>query len=102
MSDVNEPREHSKLPPEEIRSRLEGVKEGDELLFNDRKKPLEVEDVDEHEIKVVGPLGGEYVIYRYDPDHPDTVTVENLGTWRRRGPHLTVWWVELVDGKNDS
>ncbi len=42
---------------------LEEIEKGDLVLFNERKVPLEVEEVEEEEVHVKGPLGGEYVIY---------------------------------------
>lgn len=40
-------------------------KEGDRVLFNDRKQPLQVVS-DGEELDVQGPSGGEYVIYEAD------------------------------------
>jgi hypothetical protein len=42
---------------------LEKFEEGDKVLFNDRKTPLEVVETSEEEIFVEGPSGGEYEIY---------------------------------------
>lgn len=42
---------------------LEKFEEGDKVLFNDRKTPLEVVEAFEDEIFVEGPNGGEYEIY---------------------------------------
>lgn len=42
---------------------LEKFEEGDKVLFNERKTPLEVVDTLEEEIFVEGPNGGEYEIY---------------------------------------
>lgn len=40
------------------------LEEGMRVLFNDRKTPLEVVDVDDGEAVVEGPNGGRYEIYR--------------------------------------
>ncbi|MEF8880380.1 MAG: hypothetical protein V5A72_00940 [Candidatus Nanohaloarchaea archaeon] len=46
---------------------FEEFEEGDKILFNDRKTPLTIETIEENELKVKGPSGGQYVIY-YDGD----------------------------------
>lgn len=43
---------------------LENLKEGDMVLFNDRKTPLEVTGLEDDTVYVEGPNGGEYEIYR--------------------------------------
>ena len=45
---------------------LEDLKEGEKILFNDRKVPLEVSKVEEDRVLVKGPSGGEYEIYKDD------------------------------------
>jgi hypothetical protein len=45
---------------------LEDLEEGDKILFNDRKQPLEVVKVEEDRVLVEGPGGGEYEIYEDD------------------------------------
>lgn len=47
--------------------KFEEFEEGDRILFNERKTPLTVEDIQEEEMQVKGPSGGEYEIY-YDGD----------------------------------
>lgn len=42
---------------------FEELEEGDRILFNDRKIPLEVAEVEEDRVIVEGPGGGEYEIY---------------------------------------
>jgi hypothetical protein len=44
--------------------KLKELKKGDRVLFEDRAKPLTVEETGEKEIIVEGPHGGEYRIYR--------------------------------------
>ncbi|MFQ3275623.1 MAG: hypothetical protein ACI9LV_000977 [Candidatus Nanohaloarchaea archaeon] len=45
---------------------LEELEEGDKILFNDRKQPLEVSKLEEDRVLVKGPGGGEYEIYEDD------------------------------------
>lgn len=45
---------------------LEELEEGEKILFNDRKQPLEVSKVEENRVLVEGPDGGEYEIYEDD------------------------------------
>lgn len=45
---------------------LEDLEEGDKILFNDRKQPLEVVKVEDKRVLVEGPSGGEYEIYEDD------------------------------------
>jgi hypothetical protein len=45
---------------------LEDLEEGDKILFNDRKQPLEVVKVEDERVLVEGPSGGEYEIYEDD------------------------------------
>lgn len=45
---------------------FEELEEGDRILFNDRKMPLEVSEVEDERAVVQGPGGGEYEIYRDD------------------------------------
>lgn len=47
--------------------KFEKFEEGDKILFNDRKKPLTVEAIEDGEMEIKGPAGGEYEIY-YDGD----------------------------------
>lgn len=46
---------------------FENFEEGDRILFNDRKTPLTVEKIEDDEMEVSGPSGGEYEIY-FDGD----------------------------------
>lgn len=78
---------------------LEEVEEGDRVLFNGRKIPLEVEAVDENRIHVEGPQGGSYVIFTAEETGDLLLRnkesgrryasyVENLrktGEWKRNG-----------------
>lgn len=43
---------------------FEELEEDDRILFNDRKMPLEVSEVEDERAVVQGPGGGEYEIYR--------------------------------------
>lgn len=45
---------------------LEEFEKGDKILFNQRKQPLEVAEVRKNELKINGPQGGKYEIYRGD------------------------------------
>ncbi len=47
--------------------KFEEFKEGQKILFNDRKTPLTVSKVEEERLLVKGPSGGEYEIY-FDGD----------------------------------
>lgn len=47
--------------------RFEEFNQGDRILFNDRKTPLTVENIEGEVMEVAGPSGGEYEIY-YDGD----------------------------------
>lgn len=47
---------------------LEKFEEGDKVLFNERKQPLEVVQAEDNELTVEGPKGGDYIIYRGDDD----------------------------------
>ncbi len=47
--------------------KFEKFREGDKILFNDRKKPLTVDEIEDGKMAVKGPSGGEYEIY-YDGD----------------------------------
>jgi hypothetical protein len=42
---------------------IEELSKGDRVLFNDRKRPLEVAEVEDGEAVVEGPGGGRYVLY---------------------------------------
>lgn len=42
---------------------LEELEEGDSILFNDRKQPLEVVKIEDDRVLVEGPGGGDYEIY---------------------------------------
>lgn len=42
------------------------LEEGQRILFNDRSRPLTVEEVEDDRVLVKGPSGGEYEIYRDD------------------------------------
>ena len=46
---------------------FEEFEEGEKILFNDRKTPLSISDIDDERMLVEGPSGGEYEIY-YDGD----------------------------------
>ncbi|MFB6213810.1 MAG: hypothetical protein ABEJ07_04595 [Candidatus Nanohaloarchaea archaeon] len=60
---------------------FEELEEGDQILFNDRKHPLEVEAVDENRIHVEGPQGGEYILFPAEDD-PELVLVARKGSRR--------------------
>jgi len=47
--------------------KFEKFSEGDKILFNDRKTPLTVDEIEGGKMAVKGPSGGEYEIY-YDGD----------------------------------
>lgn len=53
---------------------------GDHVLFNDRKAPLTVETVEDGDVQVSGPKGGEYVLYRA-ADKQDLILVSKPGNW---------------------
>lgn len=36
---------------------------GEQILFDERTQPLEVEEVEEDQIKIKGPSGGEYILF---------------------------------------
>lgn len=97
---------------------FEQLEQGDSILFNERKHPLEVVEVDENRVHIEGPQGGEYVLFRAEDD-PGTVLVRRKGSrryasrveelrktgeWKRKSrntwEHSSGTRVELV--KNDS
>lgn len=45
---------------------IENLEEGQKVLFNDRKAPLEVSRITEDGVWVEGPNGGEYLLYEED------------------------------------
>ncbi|MFB6245692.1 MAG: hypothetical protein ABEJ03_05100 [Candidatus Nanohaloarchaea archaeon] len=42
---------------------IESLEEGDRILFNDKKQPLEVIDREAEQLEATGPQGGVYYIY---------------------------------------
>jgi len=77
---------------------LQSLEEGEKILFNDRKTPLTVKNVQENEIEVAGPQGGKYILYREeDAKHPLTAKPGNkkyssyaknlrkVGKWQKTG-----------------
>ncbi len=56
-------------------------REGDRVLFNDRKVPLEVVAVDKNRVHIEGPHGGEYVIF--PAEETDDLLVRNKKSGRR-------------------
>ena len=75
---------------------FENFEKGDKILFSDRKTPLTVEEVEDEEMKVSGPSGGEYEIY-FDGDTRLVAKPGNrkyssyckdlrkVGKWNRKG-----------------
>lgn len=59
---------------------LKELEEGDQVLFNDRKTPLKVEEVGKNEAFVKGPNGGKYRI-RYEKEE-DVLLVSAPGNER--------------------
>lgn len=57
---------------------MEHIKQGDHILFNDRKQPLEVVKAGAEKLLVEGPQGGEYVIFPAEDD-PDLLLVAKPG-----------------------
>ena len=54
------------------------LEEGEKILFNDRKTPLTVKEIQEDEIQVAGPKGGQYILYtEEDAKHPLTAKPGN-------------------------
>lgn len=48
-----------------MENEIEDLEKGDKILFNDRKKPLEVvEKIEKKEAKVEGPGGATYILYK--------------------------------------
>lgn len=60
---------------------LKSLKNGEKILFNNRKIPLEVVQQEEDRLFVEGPKGGEYVIYPA-PDDSNIILVSRKGTRR--------------------
>lgn len=61
---------------------FEDLEEGEKILFNDRKTPLEVaERQEDGSLTVEGPGGGEYEIYRAEDDE-DVLLVSRKGNRR--------------------
>lgn len=85
--------------------KLEELREGDRILFNDRATPLEVEEIEDDSIVVAGPKGGEYEIYlddgtllvckkgnrRYSSYCKD---LRKVGEWKREGDR----WLHSMSG----
>lgn len=59
---------------------LPELEEGDLVLFNDRKIPVEVTAVDENRLHVEGPHGGEYIIF--PAEETDDLLVRNKKSGR--------------------
>ncbi|MFP4038646.1 MAG: hypothetical protein ACLFTA_02605 [Candidatus Nanohaloarchaea archaeon] len=76
--------------------KFEEFKEGQKILYNDRKTPLTVQKIEKDKMKVKGPNGGEYEIF-YDGDtrlvsKPGNrkyssycKDLRKVGEWRREG-----------------
>jgi hypothetical protein len=93
MTQTDEQRDRRELSEGAIRDRLSDVEIGDQVLFNDRKTPLDVKDIDGRgRILIEGPQGGEYELW------PEAQWVQNNPTGPRFNPaHLR--WVEVVEDK---
>ncbi len=63
------------MPPETF----EQLEKGDRILFNNRKVPLEVENVDENRLHVKGPQGGEYIMFPAE-EKPDLILIASKGS----------------------
>lgn len=78
-----------------------GLAEGDRVLFNDRKQPLTVESVEEERVRVAGPHGGEYVLFRAEDS--DAVLVASPGNRRYasyvKDLRVVGEWAERGDGR---
>lgn len=61
------------------RETFEKLEPGDRILFNDRKLPLTVENVDENRVHVEGPKGGEYIVFPAEED-PELLLIANKGS----------------------
>lgn len=55
------------------------LQEGDRILFNNRKVPLKVEDVDDNRVHVSGPQGGDYIMFPAE-EKPELILVANKGS----------------------
>ncbi|MFB6291776.1 MAG: hypothetical protein ABEI58_00090 [Candidatus Nanohaloarchaea archaeon] len=65
---------------------FEALKEGDHVLFNERKVPLEVSAVDENRVHIDGPHGGEYVMFV--AEDTDDLLVRNKKSGRRYATYV--------------
>lgn len=57
---------------------LEQLEDGDRVLYNEKKSPLTVESVEDEEVTVQGPKGGEYLLFIADDD-PELVLESQSG-----------------------
>lgn len=58
---------------------FEKLEEGNRVLFNERKIPLKVENVDENRLHVSGPQGGEYIMFPAE-EKPELILIANKGS----------------------
>ncbi len=57
------------------------IEEGDQVLFNERKVPLEVVEVEQSRLHLEGPHGGEYVVF--EAEETEDLLVANKKSGRR-------------------
>lgn len=85
---------------------LAEIKKSDRILFNERKKPLEVKGKSGDEIIVKGPKGGEYKIYKENDSlliaKPGNKryssyckNLRKVGEWQRKNVYL---WIHSKSG----
>lgn len=65
---------------------LDGLEKEDRILFNERKVPLEVDQVDENRVHVKGPQGGEYILF--SAEQTDDLLVRNKESQRRYATYV--------------
>ena len=85
------------------------LSKGEKILFDSRSKPLEVTEIDQDQVKIQGPSGGEYILFKAENQERILVSkegkrdyasyIENLrkvGEWEKDG---NVWRHSKTDAR---
>ena len=95
MPRVDEQREHRKLSNTTIAARLNRIEVGDEILFNERKIPLEAIETSKYTVKAKGPEGCVYTLAK----NGESVSRDACADQSRSvNPPIrhSLWWVEII------